>query len=90
MAKYKIEKVEDITSLVTDHITNNKQLEVGDIIVHKPFSFAEIQGHLKKEYATSIELFPASPGTPVYTINGYNTSVIEVGALPDDAPNSGL
>ena len=29
-----------------------------------------------------IKLFPASPGTPVYTINGYNTSVVEVAGTP--------
>jgi len=73
MAKYIVNTVEDIQALKTDATIVLKR---GDIIVHKPFEFYMAQGHFQK-YFDSIELFPVSPGTEVYTINGYNTSVIK-------------
>jgi len=82
MAKYNIDSLADLEAIKQKHITEQKNFSKGDIIVHKPFTFAEIQSLIKREYANEIELFPASPGTPVFTINGYNTSVVEVGAMP--------
>lgn len=73
MAKYIVNTVEDIQSLKADTTITLKK---GDIIVHKPFEFYMAQGHFQKHFE-NIELFPASPGTDVYTINGYNTSVIK-------------
>ena len=86
MAKYNISSKEDLVTIKAEHIDTSKKFEKGDIIVHKPFSFAEMQGLLKKSYANEIKIFPASPGTPVFTNNGYNTSVIEVGAEPTPTP----
>lgn len=70
--KYSINNETDIITLKDNHT----QLSVGDIIVHKPFEFYDIVGLLKKHFG-NIEIVPASPGTSVYSINGYNTSVVK-------------
>lgn len=70
--KYLINTESDISKLKDD----NTVFVGGDIIVHKPFEFYDIAGLLKK-YFGNIEIVPASPGTSVYSINGYNTSVIK-------------
>ena len=77
MAKYNVETENDIIEIITKNTFSK-----GDIIVHKPFTFAEMQEKLKRHYSDEIKLFPARPGTPVYTINGYNTSVVEVAGTP--------
>lgn len=51
------------------------EFKVGDIIVHKGFLYHKIYGLLRIHFP-DISIFPASPGTPVYTLNGYNTSVV--------------
>ena len=70
--KYIINTEEDISTLKD----NNTTLVAGDIIVHKPFEFYDITGLLKK-YFGNIDIVPASPGTSVYSLNGYNTSVVK-------------
>ena len=70
--KYRINSEEQLIELKEDP---DFSFEVGDIIVHKPFEFYTIQGLIKKHFG-GVDLFPASPGTPVYSINGYGTSVV--------------
>ena len=76
MAKYSLTSEQDIADLKATLSADEKELERGDIIVHKPYEFYEIQGLIKK-YFNNKELFPATAGTEVYEINGYNTSVVK-------------
>lgn len=71
MAKHYINKESEITQ-----INNTIPFEAGDIIVHKPFTFAQITGAFKNIF-TDADLVPVSPGTECYTLNGYNTSVLK-------------
>lgn len=71
--KYNINSEQDLLDLKQDE---QFSFEKGDIIVHKPFEHYMMVGMVKKHFG-KVELFPVSPGTPVYTINGYNTSVVE-------------
>lgn len=81
MSKYIINQEADIVQLKTDKV----KLVRGDILVHKPFEFSEIQGKIKEHYSNEVLLFPAMAGTDVYTINGYNTSVVSA-PLPAGTP----
>jgi len=77
MAKYTLKSWVDVKNLFEAPTT----LVVGDIIVHKPLAYATIQGYIK-QYFGEVELVPATIGTEVYTINGYNTSVIKAIPIP--------
>lgn len=72
LKKYTVETESDILELKS----NNTEFSVGDIIVHKPFDFPIIVG-LFKEHFPRVVLFPISPGTEPYTVNGYNTSAVK-------------
>lgn len=73
MEKYIINKEQDIVDLKNEV---DFSFTEGDIIVHKPLEYYILVGYMKKHFP-DIELFPASPGTPVYALNGYNTSVVK-------------
>lgn len=82
MAKYRVTTEAQVIELAQEKI-----FERGDILVHKFITFADMQALLKRHYSDDLKLFPASPGTKVYTINGYNTSVIEeAGVKRDTSP----
>jgi len=68
--KYVINEEQDIQAL---DIT---ELEEGDIIEHKPYEFAIIQGLFKKHLG-EVELFPCGMGTAVFTLYGHNCSAIK-------------
>lgn len=72
MDKYYVNTEEDVINLWDDE----KPLVKGDIIVHKPYEFAQLVGLFKKHHP-QVELVPVSPGTDSYSINGYNTSAIK-------------
>ena len=80
MAKYNVVTDADLIAIIEE-----KTFFKGDIIIHKPFTFAEMQEKLKRHYSDELKLFPASPGTPVFAVNGYNTSVIEFAGTPRQA-----
>lgn len=73
--KYDINNEQEIQAL------DINDLEKGDIIVHKPYEFAVIQGLFKKHLG-EVELFPCGMGTAVYALYGHNCSAIK--KLPDN------
>lgn len=77
MAKYEITSDADIVQLRQKHEAGEVTVAVGDIIVHKPFIFAIMQGMMTKNFEHGVQLFPVMPGTEAYTLNGINTSVVE-------------
>lgn len=78
MAKYSMNTEAEVIAFGEQ--TPPVQLAVADIIVHKEAEFYMIQGWIK-QHLGDYELFPASPGTEVYAINGFNTSVVK--GIPD-------
>lgn len=71
MAIFEINTKEDIQALAQI----DPPLQAGDILVHKPFEYYILDGELKKVF-DSVAIFPATVGTDIYTIYGYNTSVV--------------
>ena len=72
MNKYVIKNEQDLYNL---RVALTK-FAVGDIITHKELEYPVMVGMMKIHFP-EVELFPVSPGTDAYTINGYNTSAIK-------------
>lgn len=77
MAKHNISNEQQLISLKED---TNFSFNRGDIIVHKPFEHYIIAGLISKHFK-NVSIFPVSPGTSVYTLNGYNTSVVALNTV---------
>ena len=69
MAKFEIIKKSDIPDLL------DKDLAVGDVLIHKSIEFLELEGIMKKYFPNS-EVRSATVGTDLYTKHGYNTSMV--------------